>query len=178
MREKVPKKYNLEKKRAFTATCAIIPRFRRAPAPTSPRFWRFYWDLWARQRRSRAILRRSHPAHGVLTTRLLCVSRLHGDNRVDCFHKMNPLSRTSRSDEEAVTDISDEIDTATGTRRPAACSDAGINILWYLCVFNSSIIPKINSGSFLLCSLTMIGTFDEWFLFSNAVAPSCEYGLL
>ena len=43
--------------------------------------WRFFWDLWARQRRSRAIPRRSHHDHGVLTTRLLRVSRVHGDLR-------------------------------------------------------------------------------------------------
>ena len=81
-REKVSKKYKLIQSCVLTATCAIIPRSHGAPTTTSPLVWRFLWDLWARQRRSRAIPRRSHHDHGVLTTRLLRVSRVYGDLRV------------------------------------------------------------------------------------------------
>ena len=73
--------YKLEKSCALTAACAIIPRSHDAVATTSPRLWRFYWDIWAWQRRSPAIPRRSHHAHGVVTTRLVRVSLLHGDLR-------------------------------------------------------------------------------------------------
>ena len=50
----------------LTATCAIIPCSHSAPTTTSPCIWRFLWDLWAWQRRSQAIPRRSHHDHGVL----------------------------------------------------------------------------------------------------------------
>ena len=70
---------SLKKAALFTATCAIIPRSHDAVATTSSRLLRFYWDLWAWQRRSPAIPRRSHHARGVLTMRLVRVPLLHGD---------------------------------------------------------------------------------------------------
>ena len=105
-REKVSKKYKLKQSCVVTAlllrcycvvtalllrSYCVLTAFLLRPVRSyhvltarPPRPLRAYGvssEIWARQRRSRAIPRRSHHDYGVLTTRLLRVSRVHDDLR-------------------------------------------------------------------------------------------------